>query len=131
MSIESVFVERFEESIDRAYVGGAQAAPFAGFGFGLGASLTYVAEGSYCFRRALSRADSLISALMFYVGAILIANGRYTFVKMIEVFTLIIFSVTFSSQIMTYRQCSFFPAIELNSDSLNSATNDEIDSSCY
>lgn len=41
---------------------------------------------------------------MFYVGAILIANGRYTFAKMLEVFTLIIFSITFSAQIMTYRE---------------------------
>lgn len=47
--------------------------------------------------------DGEILALMFYVGAILIANGRYTFAKMLEVFTLIIFSITFSAQIMTYR----------------------------
>jgi ATP-binding cassette subfamily B (MDR/TAP) protein 1 len=40
---------------------------------------------------------------MFYVGAVLIVDGRYTFAKMTEVFTLIIFSITFSAQIMTYR----------------------------
>lgn len=43
---------------------------------------------------------------MFYIGALLIANGRYTFAKMLEVFTLIIFSITFSAQIMTFRTSS-------------------------
>ena len=46
MSIETVFVDKFDEAIEKAYVGGAQAAPFAGFGLGLGSALTYVAQGS-------------------------------------------------------------------------------------
>ena len=67
------------------------------------------------------------SALMFYVGAVLIVNGRYTFVKMIEVFTLVVFSVTFSSQIMTYR--AFSPPSSRGTSltlSLRSTANDEI-----
>lgn len=44
MSIETVFVEKFDESIDVAYVSGVKTAPFAGFGFGMGAALTYIAE---------------------------------------------------------------------------------------
>ena len=40
---------------------------------------------------------------MFYVGAVLMVDGRYTFSKMVEVFTLILFSITFSSQIMAHR----------------------------
>lgn len=47
---------------------------------------------------------------MFYVGAVLIADGRYDFGKMIEVFTLIIFSITFSAQIMTYRKFLVSPS---------------------
>lgn len=39
---------------------------------------------------------------MFYVGAVLIVNGRYTFSKMLIVFALIMFSVTFSSSILQY-----------------------------
>lgn len=45
MSIESVFIEKFEQSIEFAYTGGAKAAPLAGIGLALGSSLTYVAEG--------------------------------------------------------------------------------------
>jgi ATP-binding cassette subfamily B (MDR/TAP) protein 1 len=41
---------------------------------------------------------------MFYVGALLIASGRYDFAKMLQVFSLIIFSVTFSAQILSYRE---------------------------
>ncbi len=44
---------------------------------------------------------------MFYVGAVLIVDGRYTFAKMTEVFTLIIFSITFSAQILSYRKLIF------------------------
>jgi hypothetical protein len=45
MSIKSVFDEKFEESIELAYKGAAAAAPFSGFGYGVGTSLTYIAEG--------------------------------------------------------------------------------------
>ncbi|KAL8290518.1 hypothetical protein RQP46_002776 [Phenoliferia psychrophenolica] len=84
MSIEKVFATKFERAVQETYAGAIKAAPFSGFGFALGGSLTYFAE-----------------ALMFYVGALLIISGRYTFGKMVEVFTLIMFSITFSSQIMT------------------------------
>ena len=40
---------------------------------------------------------------MYYVGALLMIDGRYTFARLTEVFTLIIFSITFSAQIMSYR----------------------------
>jgi hypothetical protein len=43
---------------------------------------------------------------MLYVGALLIVHGRYTFAQMLQVFTLIIFTITFSGQLMTYRSCS-------------------------
>lgn len=43
---------------------------------------------------------------MIYVGAVLISLGRYDFAKMIQVFTLIIFSITFSASVMTYRALS-------------------------
>lgn len=51
------------------------------------------------------KADRLLSAIMIYVGAVLISIGRYDFAKMIQVFTLIIFSITFSASVMTY--CAF------------------------
>ncbi|KAK4705248.1 ATP-binding cassette, subfamily B (MDR/TAP), member 1, partial [Phenoliferia sp. Uapishka_3] len=85
MAIEKVFATTFEEAVQETYVGGRKAATFSAFGYALGNSLTYIAE-----------------ALMFYVGAVLCTSGKYTFSKMIEVFTLILFSITFSSQIMAY-----------------------------
>lgn len=43
---------------------------------------------------------------MFYVGAVLVVKGRYDFAKMVQVFSLIIFSVTFAAQVMVYRKSS-------------------------
>ena len=46
----------------------------------------------------------LPSGLMLYVGALLIAKGRYDFPKMLQVFALILFAVTFAGQLMGYRK---------------------------
>lgn len=40
---------------------------------------------------------------MLYVGALLVTSGRYTFSKMLQVFSIIIFTVTFASALMNYR----------------------------
>ncbi|KAI5481169.1 hypothetical protein MNV49_005604 [Pseudohyphozyma bogoriensis] len=85
MSLESTFNEKFIASLEETYVGGRKAAPYSGVGMGTAGCMTYLAE-----------------ALMFFVGGTLIADGRYTYAKMTEVFTLIIFGVTFSGQIMGY-----------------------------
>lgn len=45
MSIEKVFESKFETVVQQTYLGGAKAAPLAGFGYALGGSLTYFAEG--------------------------------------------------------------------------------------
>jgi ATP-binding cassette subfamily B (MDR/TAP) protein 1 len=41
---------------------------------------------------------------MLYVGAVLVVKGRYTFAQMMQVFSLIIFSITFAAQVAVYRQ---------------------------
>jgi len=46
---------------------------------------------------------------MLYVGAILVTSGRYSFSKMLQVFSIIIFTVTFSSGLMNYRASSSLP----------------------
>lgn len=89
MSMESKFSEKFALDLERTYIGGRKAAPSAGLALALGGALTYIAEG-----------------LMFYVGAVLMVKGGYSFGQMVQVFTLIIFSVTFSGQIM-----GFLPAM--------------------
>lgn len=41
---------------------------------------------------------------MLLVGAIFVVHGRYTFSKMLQVFSLIMFTVTFAGQLMNYRK---------------------------
>ncbi|BGP41853.1 ATP-dependent permease [Rhodotorula kratochvilovae] len=85
MSIQSVFATTFEATALKAQSGGIKAAPFTGAGFASVFTLTYLTE-----------------ALMLYVGAILVTSGRYTFSKMLQVFSIIIFTVTFASALMNY-----------------------------
>ncbi|GEM10173.1 pheromone transporter [Rhodotorula toruloides] len=85
MSVQPVFARTFESTADSAYSSGIKAAPFAGFGFASTFTLTYLSQG-----------------LMLYVGALLIVSGRYTFSKMLQVFTLIIFTITFAGSLMNY-----------------------------
>lgn len=104
MSIEPVFLTRFEQATAEAYTGGLKAAVFTGMGSATGNALTYAADGESV---QSSSDDSILilrlsTALMFYVGAILIIKGRYDFAKMTQVFALIIFSITFAAQVMVY-----------------------------
>ena len=46
----------------------------------------------------------LAEALLFYVGAVLIANGSYTYLQMVEVLNLVVFSVTIGSQLMGFSK---------------------------
>ncbi|BGP18098.1 hypothetical protein JCM10213_004752 [Rhodosporidiobolus nylandii] len=85
MSIEPVFVKRFEKTTEIAYSGGIRAAPYLGFGAATAMTLTYLAQG-----------------LMVYVGAVLVAKGRYDFAKVLQVITLILFTVTFAGGLMNY-----------------------------
>lgn len=85
MALEPAFAGHYKEAINDAQHCGIRAAAFSGFGFGLGEALTYLAE-----------------ALMYYVGAVLIIKGTYDFTKMVIVFNLIIFAVTFAAQTMAY-----------------------------
>ncbi|CAO1638675.1 unnamed protein product [Sympodiomycopsis kandeliae] len=85
MALEPIFATKFYNEILRTRKDTIRSAPFRGFGFGLGESMTYLSE-----------------ALMFYVGAVLIIKGIYTFEKMVIVFNLIIFAVTFAGEILAY-----------------------------
>lgn len=60
---------------------------------------------------AVTKSRALIlcipTALLFYVGAVLVANDRYDYAQMAKVFALVIFSVTFASQAMIYSESPF------------------------
>ncbi|GAA6014293.1 hypothetical protein JCM10207_005411 [Rhodosporidiobolus poonsookiae] len=85
MSIQPVFATKFERTTLDAYRGGIKAAPFTGFGAAIGLSMTYFIQG-----------------LLMLIGALLIVHGRYDYGRVMQVFSLIVFSVTFASQLMTY-----------------------------
>ena len=85
MALESVFERNFADAVLDAQRCGMRAALVTGFGHGLSEALTYLAE-----------------ALMFGVGAVLITRGVYDFARMVQVFNLIIFAVSFAAQIMSY-----------------------------
>jgi ATP-binding cassette subfamily B (MDR/TAP) protein 1 len=54
-------------------------------------------------------ASSLIylsEALLFYVGAVLIARGTYTYLQMVEVLNLVVFTVSIGSQLMAFSELS-------------------------
>jgi len=46
----------------------------------------------------------LAEALLFFVGAVLIARGLYTYLQMVEVLNLVVFSVTIGSQLMAFTE---------------------------
>ncbi|KAL0960324.1 hypothetical protein HGRIS_011948 [Hohenbuehelia grisea] len=79
---------QFDEAADRALSTGVRWAFVEGCTYGLASALIYLAE-----------------ALLFYVGAVLIANGTYTYlqmVKVVKVLNLVVFSVTFGLQLMAF-----------------------------
>lgn len=85
LSIDGVMRERFQRSVMGSKSAFIRASPFGGIPYGLNTALAYSAE-----------------ALMFYVGSQWVVEGRYSFEKMTQVFSLIIFSVTFAGQMISY-----------------------------
>ncbi|KAK4049866.1 ATP-dependent permease [Microbotryomycetes sp. JL201] len=85
MSLSAIFADHFQAATARAYDGGLRAAPFTGMGAATATALTLLAE-----------------AVMFFVGAVLIVHGRYTYARMMEVFAMVILTITFAAQVMVF-----------------------------
>lgn len=85
MALEGIFASQFDDALQATKRDALRAAPFSGFGFGLGEALTYMCE-----------------ALLFYVGALFITRGIYDFERMVVVFNLFIFAVSFAAMTMAY-----------------------------
>ncbi|KNZ55622.1 hypothetical protein VP01_262g4 [Puccinia sorghi] len=83
MSLEPLMRERFIECTIKSRKMFIRSSPLHGLSSGLNIAMTYLADG-----------------LLFYVGAVLVMKGLYTFEKLLQVFSLIIFSVTFAGQIV-------------------------------
>ena len=90
MAFEGIFKAQFDFSVNKALTTGIKGAFVEGCTYGVASGLIYMAE-----------------ALLFYVGAVLIARGLYTYLQMVEVLNLVVFSVTIGSQLMAFSK--FFP----------------------
>lgn len=87
MSLEQVLQSQFDKATSVCLVSGIRGAFIEGCSYGVASALIYLAE-----------------ALLFYVGAVLIANGTYTYLRMIQVLNLVVFTVTIGSQLMAFTQ---------------------------
>ena len=85
MGFESAFQTKFDSAVDSALTTGVRGAFVEGCSYGVASALIYLAE-----------------ALLFYVGAVLIANGTYSYLQMIQTLQLVVFSVSIGSQLMAF-----------------------------
>jgi ATP-binding cassette subfamily B (MDR/TAP) protein 1 len=99
MSFEKIFKARFDAAADKALSTGVRGAFVEGCTYGVASGLIYLAE-----------------ALLFYVGAVLIARGLYTYLQMVEVLNLVVFSVTIGSQLMGFSAFFILHLILLNAN---------------
>ncbi|EDR02631.1 uncharacterized protein LACBIDRAFT_308327 [Laccaria bicolor S238N-H82] len=83
MAFEGIFHSHFDLATDKALTTGVRGAFVLGCTHGLASALIYLAE-----------------AVVFYVSAIIIARGTYTYLQMVEVLNLVVFPVTIGSLLM-------------------------------
>ena len=95
MGFEKNFRTKFSKIVNLALSTGVRGAIVEGCTYGIASAFIYAVE-----------------ALLFYVGAVLIAKGTYSYLQMIEVLNLIVFSVTIGSQLMAFS--AFFPLVAVN-----------------
>ena len=88
MGFENVFREKFDKSVDDALTTGMRGAFVEGCTHGVASALIYLSE-----------------AVLFYVGAVLVANGTYDYLRMVQVLNLVVFTVTIGSQLMSFSKC--------------------------
>ncbi|KAF9225024.1 hypothetical protein BS17DRAFT_752105 [Gyrodon lividus] len=87
MSLEPVLQSQFDKAASLCLSTGIRGAFVEGCTYGVASALIYLAE-----------------ALLFYVGAALIAKGTYTYLQMVQVLNLVVFTVTIGSQLMAFTQ---------------------------
>ncbi|KAK7020522.1 P-loop containing nucleoside triphosphate hydrolase protein [Favolaschia claudopus] len=87
MGFETIFQKQFDAASDRALSTGVKGAFVEGCTYGVASGLIYLAE-----------------ALLFYVGAVLVAHGTYSYLQMVQVMNLVVFTVTIGSQLMAFTQ---------------------------
>ena len=88
--LECVFHDKFDKAAKEALMTGVKGAFVEGCTYGVASGLIYFSE-----------------ALLFYVGAVPIAKGTYTYLQMVEVLNLVVFTVTIGSQLMAFSKSLF------------------------
>jgi ATP-binding cassette, subfamily B (MDR/TAP), member 1 len=99
MSFENAFKSQFDKAADSALSVGVRGALIEGSTYGVASAVIYMAE-----------------ALLFYVAAILLSRGIYTYLRTVEVLNLIIFTVTIGSQLMAFSTSALNPRLYRSSD---------------
>ncbi|KAG7088675.1 hypothetical protein E1B28_012647 [Marasmius oreades] len=84
-SLLPFFAERFNTLCNNALSSGVRRAFIEGSTNGIASGLIYLAE-----------------ALLFFVGAVLVSNGRYSYSRMMDTLTLVVFTVSIGSQLMAF-----------------------------
>ena len=92
MAFERFFEHSFEKSVQNAHAAGIKGAFVEGCTHGVASSLIYLSE-----------------AVLFYVGAIFVARGTYSYAQMVEVLNLIVFTISLGSQLMGFSP--WFPRL--------------------
>ncbi|KAF9237826.1 P-loop containing nucleoside triphosphate hydrolase protein [Melanogaster broomeanus] len=87
MSLEPALQSQFDKAASLCLSSGIRGAFVEGCTYGIASALIYLAE-----------------ALLFYVGAVLIARGTYSYLQMVQVLNLVVFTVTIGSQLMAFTQ---------------------------
>ena len=91
MGIAQPFSELFDISNKKTLKTGVSGAWIEGATMGVSNGLVYAAE-----------------AVFFYVGAVLVASGRYSYSQMMQVLNLVVFSVSLGSQLMNFSEYFYF-----------------------
>ena len=96
MALEGVFEKYFRDAADAAMKAGIDGSFVAGLGLGVAHALIYLAE-----------------AVLFYMGAVLISNGTYSYLRLAQVLNLVVFTVTIGSQMFTFGTLSGFHSVNV------------------
>lgn len=102
MAFQSVFARQFDAALDKAHRTGVNGAFVEGSGFGVTNAMIYLSEGEVGLRNVISVVLMDYPALLFYVGAVLVSSGTYTYLQMVQVLNLLVFSVSIAAQMMVF-----------------------------
>lgn len=85
MSLENTFLQRLEPDLEKTFKQDCKLATVHGLGFGIGTGLSFFAQG-----------------VLYYAGAKFMTDGSYELTQVLQVLTLIVFSISFAAEMLTF-----------------------------